>query len=840
MIKGTISKMKLKISNRAILLMSVFTLVNACTNISGTTKSLTTTNPSSFIGSSTTTYTHIMKNAVPTALSDGSGNLELSLTTDTSVLGYQSLTQFCTLNSTTIPCTCKMTWNEINTVGGSSTTFERTKKAPITSAVQTGLVKCKMTSAFWNEIPDGTTVRITIASVTPNASGLNVKPLALKKGSSTTPNGDFIDDTLTPFRNIYRYTCSSRRNNTFEILNQYTPTTASSGTSPPTYNVLMASRFCSGAPSSGGASCGTPRSGFSAQSYYRNLLVRSDKLGDINSKNAYYDCPKVEESISYSAGQTIPNAEKHKYWPLDTTYALATTFSTDWSVPVRAGSILYKSGDANATNEGCNSAVDGDNTRYLNEAGVITSKCLGYAKKPKTNGTCGSITDSNGRVRPLTRLRRFRAVFPPTFDFKGQPEARSGYADEVYISDRLVVDNSGVPSGSMIYGPKPCNYSWFDHEGVTNPGNITGRYGEGGIDFKTNFRSTSGPSSIPSYVATSKYRYDDGTIQYSVSPDGRILPNFDRDGTIGGPAGPSCSAAISLIDEVMGAPSSVRIMTSNVNNAVAVTLGTRKIYMNEVHLNPIDPWTPNYIEDTSFLACAPVADPYLEPPLQVFKKDNNTMGWCAKVYPTQNPYWTDLNASKRYTSSALTAKLVNYPAASKVKGFTSHIDSDGAAVVASPSTLDQYNRCSSTGFDKICSATVGASSGASYTDCINYLTSGTSDGVAVNHTNTCDRTVSYDGTSDFRTFPLQASDADVQEMLQQDLNHDRSFSCQYSVNADQAKVNAKIPSSGCCGVINGNAVLKSLITGGSNVGGHLEPLLNGLTPTVRFCGNPVE
>jgi hypothetical protein len=828
--------MKLKISTYAVLIAAV--LAQACTNISEQ-KNLTTTNNPSTIGSSTLTYSHVVKNATVTALTDGSGNLEMSLTTDTSLAAYQPLTQFCAVSGTTNPCVCELKWTEVNTVGGNATSFDRTKRAPLTT-VQSGLVKCKFTSSFWGEIPDGTTLRINIVAVSPNISGLNAKSIGFKKGSSTTPNGDFVDDTLTPFRNIYRYTCSSRRTNTYEILNQYTPTTAGSGTNPPTYNVLLGSRFCTGATPDG-ASCAAPRSGFSAQNYYRNLFVRSDKLGTINSKNNFYECPKVDESISYSAGQTIPSAEKQKYWPLDTTFALATTYSSDWSIPVRAGSLLYKSGDSNSTPETCNAAVDSDDTRYLNETGVVSAKCLGYAKKPKVDGTCGSITDNNGRVRPLVRLRRYRAIFPPTFAFNGAAEARSAYADEVYIADRLVVDSSGVPTGNMIFGPKPCNYAWFDHEGVTNEGQID-RYGETGIDFKTNFRAMSGyPSSFPSYVSTSKYQYDDGLgTVFSVNPDGRVLPNVDRDGTVGGLTGPSCSATVSVVDEVMGVPATVRLITANERNTLSITLGTRKIYMRELHISPVDPWTPNYVEDTSFQGCAPVADPYLEPPLHFYKKDANTMAWCAKVYPTQNPYWADLNSKKRFTSAVLTAKLVNYPTAAKVRGFTSHPDTNGSLVVATPATLDDYNKCSSTGFDKICAASVGASSGANYTDCLNYLTNGSDLHGAFGHTNTCDRTVSYDASADFRGFPIQAKDADVESMLSNDLDHDRTYSCQYSVNVDSTKVKHRIPASGCCGVVNGNAILKSLINGAPGSAGHLEPLLNSAVPNIRFCGNPVE
>lgn len=831
--------MKLMKTQYRVRLAQILTLVwvvTSCTNINELKSSLNTVNNPAIIGSSTVTYSHQLLNANIVSLSDGA-NIEVTLTTNTSLPAYQSLTQFCAVGSSTLPCLCEMKWTEINTVGGSSTSFERTKRAALTQ-VQSGSAKCKSLQSTYDEIPAGTIIRLNVIPTGVNATGLSVRPISFKKGSSTTPNGDFIDDTLTPFRNIYRYTCHSRRTNTFEILNQYSPTTSGSNT----FNVLLGSRFCGGDATTGDAQCAAPRNGYSAQSYYRNLFVRSDKLGEINSKNSFYECAKVEESIPYSAGQTIPSAERGKYWPLDTTFALASSYSSDWSIPIRAGALLYKSGDVNSATETCNAAVDSDETRYLNETGVVTQKCLGYAKKPKVDGTCGSLTDNNGRVRPMVRLRRYRAVFPPTYKFSGAPEARSAYGDEVYVADRLVVNSSGVPNGSMIYGPKPCNYSWFDHEGVTNEGQIGGRYGVSGADFGTNFRGLSGtPSSIPSYVSTSRYQYNDGAgLIYSVNPDGRILPNRDRDGTFGGSTGPSCSATVSIVDELMGIPSSVRLMTANEDNDATVSFGSRKLYLNELHINPVDPWTPNYVEDSSFQACAPLADPYLEPPLHFYKKDANTMGWCAKVYPSQNPYWTDLNMKKKPPSGGFTQKLVTYPAAAHVKGFTSHVDANGATIVATPAVLDDYNKCTSTSHAKVCESSLGSTSATEYANCVAYLNAGADKNGAFNHTNTCDRTVMFDSSADYRGIPLQAKDDDVAEMLKNDLDHDRGFSCQYSVNADASKINTRIPTSGCCGVINGNAVLRSLITGSAGANGHLEPLLNGTVPSIRFCGNPVE
>jgi len=832
--------MKLRLSRIALLILTL-AVTQACTNVTDH-ETLSTTN-TTIIGSSSANYSHILVNAVPTELSDGSGDIEIALSTNTGTSAYQPLTQFCGVGSSTIPCVCELVWTVPGTDGVNS--YQRTKRAPLT-AVQSGVAKCTIEGSVWGEIADATIIQMNVAAISPNVSGLNVKPVSYKKGSSLSSNGDFLDSTLTPFRNIYRYTCYSRYNNTYEILNQYQPTTLSDGSN---VNVLLASRFCAG-DSSGTGSCATPRNGVSAQSYYRNLFVRSDKLGEINSKNSFYECPKVQESILYSAGPNIPQSEQQKYWPLDSTFALATSYSSDWSVPVRAGALLYKAGDPNATSEACDSRVDTDTTpsKYLNESGVITYKCLGYAKKPNANGTCGTLTDNNGRVRPMVRLRRYRAIFPPTFDYKGSPAQQPAYADEVYVADRLVVDSNGVPTGNEIYGPKPCNYAWFDHEGVTNDGvnggMIGGRYGESGIDFGTNFSSISGSSSFPSYVATSNYDYNDGTKSYSVNPDGRVLPNFDRDGMVGGVTGPSCSAAISLTDYLMGVPSAIHLATSNVENKNSIDLSaTRKIYLDEIHINPIDPWTPNYVEDTSFQACVPSSDPYVEPPLHFYKKDANTMAWCAEVYPTQNPYWTTLNAKKRYTSAALPDMLVNYPTAAKVQGFTSHVIGSGS------NALDGYNtissspmNCVGTNNDSICTMSLGSSSSPDYPNCTAYLDA-LSAWNTTSHSGhqTCDRTVSFDPNEDDRIFPLLAKDADIDSMLLNDLNHDKSFSCEYSVNSDPAKVGTQMPSTGCCGMVNGTAILHDLdFSNPLKNSGHLEPFLNSANPNNRFCGNPVE
>ena len=185
-------------------------------------------------------------------------------------------------------------------------------------------------------------------------------------------------------------------------------------------------------------------------------------------------------------------------------------------------------------------------------------------------------------------------------------------------------------------------------------------------------------------------------------------------------------------------------------------------------------------------------------------------------------------------SSSLVANVVNYPNAgyttgtALVKNYTSH----DTAVVGNSSALDaQYNtNCAGTLSSQICSMT-GFLNGTDPTYCNQFLS----------RTNrTCDRTVMYSSTQLYMDFPLLAADDDINNMLSSDLTHDRNFSCQYSVNSDPTKVGAKIPSSGCCGIVGGSPQ-KLLLNLTNGHGAHLEPYADpSSTATSRYCGSPVE
>lgn len=805
--------------------------LSGCTKLAEFNGGMSSLSNPAFVTDSTI-YTHEVKNISIATLAASGGSstpeIEMSVSVNTGLAGFSPLTSYCGIGGTN-PCRCELNWTEVNTIGGGSTPFTRKKLLEVTQ-VQSGLVKCRMSQAFWNEIATGTTVRVTIVPGSGSGSLLSVKALGYKKGTVTTANGDFLDDTLTPFRNIHRYSCYSKRNAAYEVLNQYATSTDSNGSNPVT--VLLGSRFCTGV-AGGSGQCATPRNGYSAQSYYRNLYIRSDKMGEINSNNTYYDCPKVVESIRHSANSSIPSSEKGKYWPLDTTFALATEYSSEWSVGVRSGTILYKQGDANSVSDAC---MNEDTNKRLNEKGIII-KCLGYAKMPKPDGGCGQITDSNGRVRPMVRLRRYRAIYPGTFQSNGQVDAGGVEADEIYVADRLVVSPAGVPTGAMIYGPKPCNFSWFDHEGVVNR--------DAAEDFGSNMQDMTAGAGFrarPAYVGTNKYFRNDGGATWSVNPDGLVFPRYDRDGSFNNLERPFCSATLPRIEDNMGSPNQLRLTTSFQQRTDYLKLGSRKIYLQEVHLKPVDPWTPNYVEDLTFQACVPVADPYLEPPLHFYRKNSNEIAWCAKSYPTQNPYWLDLNARKKPVTSTVAGIATGYTSGpfnvndgagvvqsnAPVLTYTSHNNTGLAAV---DHALDDKNAsCVGTKAADLCLMSLGSTGHMDYAGCQTYLS-------VITARTTCDRTVTFDANQAYRGFPLQARDHEITQMLTQDLNSDRSFSCQYSVHSDPSKIGTKTPLSGCCGIVSGTPLLSGL---GDGQSGHLEPYLNTAVPNIRFCGNPVD
>ncbi len=814
---------------------TLFALLSGCTNVASTraTSKVKLTNAS--FGTSSVVYTHSLINANVVASTGTPPGLTLSLSVAT---GSASLGQFCTVGTNgNFPCVCVLRWQELNTVGGNNVPINRVRKVGI-SVVQNSLVQCPLTQAFWDEIPAGAVLRMNLEAIAPNTSGLTVKDLGYKKGTSVAPTGDFVDDTLTPFRNIMRYTCHTKRRVAVEVLSQVTQTQVTENNITTTVPVPSATNFCATANDQNCSS--QMRMDFTAQSYYRNLYVRSDRAGQIVSSNARYVCPQVFESITSKATNpvSVPQSEQFDYWPMDSMFSVSTVSSNEWSVPITAASTLMKNGEPS---DAMNAA---DRLQEINAGNSgIAWKILGFGKLPNADGTCGTIVDSNGLVRPLTRLRRYRVVYPAAFTDAGLPLNERLEADQVLVPDRLVVDSAGKLTGNMIYGPKPCNFAWFDHSGVTNRTHTND-------EFKTPI-----PKGLPTYQATSSYYYQDSIlgqpVDFAVNPDGKYLPNVDRKQN-GSLQGASCSASIAVYDEVNGLPGRARLLTSYLNRTDKITMGSKDLYLKEIHLAPVDRWNPQYVEDTSFRACVPASDPYVEPPLHFYRESQaagGNVGWCAKVYPTQNPFWQDLNKKKKVNQVSLSALLVNWGSTNpntntaKVKWYTSHKDSSlGLDLITSDalSGTNKVNACTSTAPDKICEFSLGTGS-SDYNTCVGYLTNAISSDSAVN--NRCDRTMKFDPMNEARTLPLLARDEDIQAMLKNDLSKQKSFACMYSVHSNPSKIGKSQPLSNCCGIKFGRSILdvtNRLIYDTPGNQGHLEPYPDPAFPASRFCGNPVE
>ncbi len=838
-----------KSARSALLLVAVLSLVSGCTNVisksgglgsslgSGSS-SLTTTGTATL--TTTTPVSHVLINAQVSA-SPSNGNLTLALAVNTSLPGYLPLTQFCATSGANV-CMCELDWNQLNAVGSSATTVARTKRLTVTQ-VQAASVQCALPTSFWTTLASGTQMSMTIVPIVQsgNLTALNVQAINYKKNSTANNSGsggDFTDSLLTPFYNIQRYTCFRTDHfSPYEVLSAAWTLPAGNTTTtptPPPVTEMVGNAFCvsPNSTANGSYTCQTPRNGLSAQNYFRNLYVPSYVAGSMNTQNTNYYCPLVKEPILYSAGSVPSSGLTPSVWPLDTSFALAQTPNNNWSVGVTAASTVSKSGDP------APSPCQGDKLSMV-ETG-INRTCLGYAAPPKSDGTCGTMTDNTGKVRPLVRLRRYRAIFPAQFDFVGNgggggtvlgaPVQSPTAIDEILVADRLVVDSNGVATGDMIYGPKPCNFAWFDHEGVTN------RTGAG--NFFSHF-----VGGVPIYKGTNSFYYTDiNGNQISVNPDGLILPNADSiyQNVNNAILPPSCSATVPLVQQQVGSPSLVRLITLNNNRTDHITLGTRVFFLNEQHLRPIDPWVPNYLEDTTFQACAPLADPFTEPPLHVYQGSSGTMSWCSKPYPTQNPYWFYLN-QKRATVNAVdnASVLVNWGLGSApVKHYTSYVNASSTSTLGTL-TLTDVGLINPNSSSTLCKGTLSvcSDSGQASSACRNYIgESGTR--------LTCDRTVKYDtallnSNPTYPYFPLQAPTSDIVNMLATDDTHDKGYACTYSVSSDSSKINTQSPSSGCCGVINGVPLLQHVLgTAGNH--GHLEPFQNANFPSVRFCGNPVK
>jgi hypothetical protein len=710
----------------------ILLLASSCVRMTGTAKRDLNADPNEdpvIPGAPTFKITRVKIEKAPTG-----PNYSTTVFFDAAIAGGASLTSLCDLAGK--PCQCQFAWTETNTTSGSNLSVARNVRTNVTS-IQSTLVGCNAPDAWGKEIMDGTTLRITVIAKEGNSSQFNVPAFSYTKG----PPGKtytFWDAQGRAYDNVLRYTCYEKIKRGLSVQSRV-ENVANPSNNTESVRVPMASHFCvrkyDGSIVGGQDRCeGLPPTDYTAQSYYYNLYIRDSENGDINTGNDRYTCPQVD-----GASMLHPS---RNFYPLDTSFALAIGPSSDFPLGVEAYTKTSNGADPASVNSGCFTTGETDSSASggSGDSQSLIKSCLGFAARPRSDASCPTFVDSAGNAKPTYRLRRYVAIYPPMYDTNGEPLADAQATDMVYVLDRPVNVSgraANLPPYTML-GPKPCPFAYFDRRRVTQ-------------------------TPVASYQATNASAWSGKNV------DGIELPNEDTAN--------SCSAVISIPNDDMSVFSLGTVHASNPR------------YKN-VYVRPQSAWSPHYVEDTDFQACAPVALNPRDPPLH-FAKAGSNVAYCAEVFPSQNSRVTELDPPP----------MPGAAPSGQVVPFTSHAvknSSSQACVARSLSTVP------------------GASMPA------NYPSGGAAhhpNGLTVDGQNaaaTCDRTVIREGV-DWSFFPLLANATATERALQ----NDPSFACTVSWD-NGTKVWTSTPSGGCCGSAT------SVVTGGAGAASaHLEPGTNG-------------
>lgn len=655
-------------------------------------------------------------------------------------------------------CMCNFSWVENNTTTGNAVPIQRGVQTAATT-VQAALVSCAAPSVY-PQIMNGTVINVSVVAGLGNGNTISMTPFPYtKSGASAT--GSFQDNQGNSFQNILRYSCYEQYQRGMTIASQIVSLNNPNSGAAITQTITpAASKFCvqkiNGAPSTGTQCQGQlPNPDFSAQAYLFNLYIRDSEQGDINYNNLRYHCPTIKEALGNDGSVGTQN----KAWPLDRTFSLSLGPTATFPVGVQAYTKLANGNDPVTANSSCypsSTSTSSSSGSTTGSGNTLIASCLGFAAKPNSDGTCPYFRDSNNAIRFTYRLRRYIVLYPPIFDTDGQPLSEPQETDQIYVLDRPVNGPDPLKPYTMA-GPKPCPFSFYDHNGVT---------GVADAGYTNGFR--------PGYYATNDSKWTGKNI------DGIQFPNKD--------SANSCSAVIGLVNS---GKTILSLGTVNSNNPK----------YSSVYVRPITAWAPHYIEDTSFQACAPQASPMLDPPLHFAKDANGNVGYCAEVYPSQNPNVASLDPM----NPTLNAGAGGY--VGDVRPFTSHVVKNTSSA-----------RCNDTALTlPTPNYPAGGLAKHKNTDVVD-----TTIGAFNTADRTCDRTVNSQ-PQDWLRFPLLAASADTESALAADIS---SYGCLLTYDNGGSKTGTRSPSGGCCGasvsVVTGNGVPSTA---------HLEPDVSCLTPS---------
>lgn len=716
------------------------------------------------------------------------------------------------------PCLCRFTWKEINERTGTSVDIQRVVESPLTG-LQNFLISCNAPTVYDTEIPDGTVLKISIIPATLSSNSFSIAPFNYIKGTSSD-RADFRDREGRSFVNIHRYSCFEVFERGQEVLSFLAKIQSEDGEETQTPS---STQFCALGTKSGSAdgagsnNCGhlSATTAPSAQSYYHNLFVTSKNLGDINLSNQRYTCPTTIESPVLSGDVTVD--AQRRFWPLDSSFALADRWSTEFPVGIRAPSVLGDPQKDTAVETFCKTASGtGPSQAQPSTDGGIAQKCLGYAKRPNPDSTCPTFVNDRNQIEQTYRLRRFVALFPVSFEATGAPVAEPRSIDVVYVADRPVKSPDNTTLHYTMLGPKPCPFSYFDDSGVTHRTDLLQSIGAG--NYATLARNTGADqyfeTEIDPELGAPQYAGTNSPLWDNKDPDNLHFPNFDsRDN------GPSCSALFPIVTAGIGGSKRVYLATSHIsNNGVINVGGGRSIALRKVYIRPQRAWGPHYEEDTSFQACVPLSKPLRDPPLHFAKDSSGNVAWCAESYPTQNDLVGPLEeVSKKVTNASILPSLV--------VPFTSHVvkNAPGSSPCVNPTLPKLPEKYQ--GVDNNPSLTckegtrgiAAYSKGAGYHPDHLYIDSANATSPICSN-QTCDRTAIVDlNSSNRQRFPLLAPPKDVELLLKSD----PSYRCTVTWDNGGVKSGKVTPTSGCCKktVVN----LPSGGSGGPYDAAHLEP-----------------
>lgn len=639
------------------------------------------------------------------------------------------ISNFCTSSGTGTgtaarPCVCSYSWQEVNTNSGSSVTIPHLV-ATVVNNVQANSVVCPAPDVYTTEIPNGIQIRISVLPGPSNTESFTSTPTTYVKSATNTIDGNFKDSQGRSFANIMRYSCYDQRLRGMSVVSKKgTRTNAQTGEAR---QYPIANRFCVAKASSNGQvpeGCeGLAPADYSAQSYYYNLFARESEAGDINPGNARYVCPTVQEGLYSNNGV----GSQGQYYPLDRTFALSLGKTADFNIGVVANTKASNPADPASNSSTCDSTAT-----TPSQPNSLVQSCLGFAARPNADGSCPYFRDATGSIRFTYRLRRFVALYPPAFDTDGSILNEPQPTDTVYIVDRPVnsAANADPFKPYTMLGPKPCPYSFFDSKKVL--------------------------AGVSSYAGTNDTRWNGKNV------DGIEFPRAD--------AVNSCAAALPVLN---ADKTIMSVTTVHSRNAVAD--------FQRVFVRPIKPFAPHYVEDTDFQACAPLADPFKDPPLHFAKTSDGNVSYCAETYPSQNNNVARLDD---HTNPA----DISTPLTGNVRPFTSHVakNSASAACTFSPLTLPTNYPAG------------GRARHPAGADLLDRDKNGTN----ITSERACDRTVvnPLNGVT-WPRFPLLSPPSSVGGSMgvEEVLAGDSSYNCTVTFDGGGAKTGRFSPTQGCCG-----------------------------------------